>query len=357
MKLARLTISLMLLSGGVIAQDIKVVGSVDQPISLNSTNNLNGAMTSVKHISLLKVELSNKARQKIANRAVAAFKHSQESLPAGDATAPTTIQLGMGSVPVLDQGSYGTCATFSNTAAVDAVLKKGDYISQTCQLELGMYLETNGYNPSGWDGSTGPTVLNQMTAFGVVSKYQQSTNGCGGLNNYPQAGTATAPGTGMLPEDYHAIGEAMDPAIVGWSSVVDSYDVFSDKTSTIALVAKMKTILQAGDRLTFGVLLPLADEGVAGALGKHHVTNDSWVLTPEIVADLKTERNLPGHEMIITGYDDNAVAVDAKGRSYKGFFTLRNSWSQSAGDKGNFYMSYAYFETLVMETQRIRHLS
>ena len=196
-----------------------------------------------------------------------------------------------------------------------------------------------------------------MSAFGVVSKAQQSANGCGGLYAYPPAGTATEPGSAMIPDDYHAISEAMDPNVVGWSSVVDSYNVFNDKTNTVALVNQMKTILQGGDRLTFGVLLPMANEGVAGAVGKHHVTNDSWVLTPEIAADLKKEQNLPGHEMVITGYDDNAVAVDAKGRTYKGFFTLRNSWSASAGDKGNFYMSYGYFETLVMETQRIRHLS
>ena len=61
--------------------------------------------------------------------------------------------------------------------------------------------------------------------------------------------------------------------------------------------------------------------------------------------------------MIIVGYDDDAVAVDQQGRKYQGLFTLRNSWGQSIGDKGNFYMSYDYFKTLADEVQRIRHLS
>ena len=66
---------------------------------------------------------------------------------------PKRILLGMNNVPVLDQGSHGTCVTFAITAAIDAALSKGDYISQLCQLELGTYLEPMGYSVSGWDGS------------------------------------------------------------------------------------------------------------------------------------------------------------------------------------------------------------
>ena len=68
----------------------------------------------------------------------------------------SSIDLGMNNVPVLDQGSHGTCVTFATTAAVDAVLGKGDYVSQLCNLELGATLEQFGYYPSGWDGSFGP---------------------------------------------------------------------------------------------------------------------------------------------------------------------------------------------------------
>ncbi|MGF2339111.1 C1 family peptidase, partial [Acinetobacter baumannii] len=64
-----------------------------------------------------------------------------------------------------------------------------------------------------------------------------------------------------------------------------------------------------------------------------------------------------GHEMIITGYDDNAIAVDDNGREHKGLFTLRNSWGEQFGDKGNFYMSYDYFKVLTIEAQRIRALA
>ena len=118
----------------------------------------------------------------------------------------------------------------------------------------------------------------------------------------------------------------------------------------------VKSALDAGDRLTFGVLLFGLDEGLAGAVGKHHSYNDSWVLTPEIIKDIEAHGEFGGHAMIITGYDDDATAIDSHGRSHKGLLTLRNSWGSQIGDKGDFYMSYDYFKTLTLEIQRIRQL-
>lgn len=61
--------------------------------------------------------------------------------------------------------------------------------------------------------------------------------------------------------------------------------------------------------------------------------------------------------MIITGYDDNAIAVDADGQPHHGLLTLRNSWGEAVGDHGNFYMSYDYFKILAIEVQRIRSIN
>ncbi len=90
---------------------------------------------------------------------------------------------------------------------------------------------------------------------------------------------------------------------------------------------------------------------MVGALGKYSANFDSWVLTPEIVEHIAIKKELPGHEMIITGYDNDAVAIDAHGREHRGLFTLRNSWGSRAGDNGNFYMSYDYFKALAIEAQ------
>ena len=342
----------MLFSAGVVAQDIKIIGQIDIPTHLpNTPSSASSEIPPVVHIALLKVELSAKARQKIEHRAEKVL-HNKTILAIEHTTK---IQLGMNNVPVLNQGSYGSCVTFANAAAIDAILNKGDYVSELCLLQLGRYLEKNGYNPSGWNGSLGGIVLNQMTSFGFINKTLQRSEGCGGLKEYPLFGIDSESNTEMTPVEYHQFSESLD-GIVGWSSVVDNYQVTLDKIELSHTLKEIKSSLIAGERLTFGVLLPDAFKGVAGAIGKHHARYDSWVLTPEIVQDMKSETDLPGHEMVITGYDDDAVALDDHGRTHKGLFTLRNSWGEYIGDKGDFYMSYDYFSALVIETQRIRDI-
>ena len=361
MKLVRWTFLLMLSSAAAVAEDIKVVGGVDlsiQPPSKSFSLRATSKFDTVRHITLLKVELSDKARQKFERRANDAVLKANNTVLAS--TSAKKVQLGMGNVPVLDQGAYGSCVMFAATAAVDAVINKGDYISQLCLLQLGRYLENNAYNPSGWNGSLGSVVLNQMSVFGLVSKAKQTANGCGGLTEYPprNAGGDILPGTEMMPVDYHALSEPMDDDVVAWSPVLDIYQVILDNHNPNTTLSQVKAVLSAGDRLIFVVLLPAVDKGLAGAVGKYHAANDSWLLTPEIVDDLNFADEFPAaHEMVITGYDDDAVAVDDHGRSHKGLFTLRNSWGANIGDKGNFYMSYDYFKTLAMEVQRIRNLN
>ena len=57
--------------------------------------------------------------------------------------------------------------------------------------------------------------------------------------------------------------------------------------------------------------------------------------------------------MIITGYDDEAVVMGPKKEKHKGVLTLRNSWSEEAGDHGNYYMTYDHFKTLTLEASEI----
>jgi hypothetical protein len=128
------------------------------------------------------------------------------------------------------------------------------------------------------------------------------------------------------------------------------------RTDTNKTINEIKAALNEKDRVTFAVLLLDFDLGTMGAVGTHNAQFDTWVLTPEIARDIYSNPLFGGHEMVITGYDDDAVATDAKGRQHKGLFTLRNSWGEQYGDKGNFYMSYDYFKVLVIEAQRIRNL-
>ncbi|WP_133128123.1 C1 family peptidase [Legionella nagasakiensis] len=358
MKLSRLSFLALCISGSVFAQDIEIVGNVKQSVSLPSQHSRSllqvesDIQPAVKQITLLKLQLSDKAQQTFRNRAkLAANKNAGLMF---SAKLPRQVQLGMNNVPVLDQGSHGTCATFANTAAVDAALDKGDYISQLCQLQLGRYFENNAYGPSGWGGSLGPIVLHQMEIFGVVNKAQQKSYGCGGFTDYPSYGAD--PDTEMSLPEYHQISENISQEGFGWSPMLDIYQAVLRETDTSRILNDIKSALHDGERVTFGVLLVDLHLGVVGAVGKHHAGNDTWVLTPEIVRDLEDDVEFAGHEMIITGYDDNAVAIDEHGREHRGLLTLRNSWGKGIGDKGDFYMSYDYFKGLVIEAQRIRDL-
>lgn len=353
MNFSRLAGLTLLVSTAVHAQDIAIVGNITQTIKIPATNKLQvkaNSNGSTKEITLLKVQVSPHAKAIMAQR-VANLSDSKTTLKATQTRLPSHVQLGMNNVPVLNQGVHGTCATFANTAAISAALDKGDYVSQLCQLQLGNYFQTAAYSPSGWDGSWGRFVLSQIEMFGFVSKAQQKANGCAGLTDYPTFTEGSR--SEMTLAEFHPISEAL-PENVAWSPIVDVYQAFLKETDTNKAIQDIKQALNAGDRVTFGILLFDFNLGVMGAVGKHNVANDTWVMTPEIVHDIAFGSDFGGHEMIITGYDDNAIAVDDNGEKYKGLFTLRNSWGDDIGDKGDFYISYDYVKALLIEAQRIR---
>jgi C1A family cysteine protease len=60
------------------------------------------------------------------------------------------------------------------------------------------------------------------------------------------------------------------------------------------------------------------------------------------VPNTSTESLLGGHALVIVGYNDSLKSPDKR---YTGHFIVRNSWGTSVGDKGYFYLPYAYFTT------------
>ncbi len=362
MKLLKIALALMSLSGSLEAQDININGTISRTLKIpmiHSSNTRSPQLLSsekTKQIKLLKIELSEKSKQLFANKAHHALAHINEfsnSALQRSERFPTKIQLGMNDVPVLNQGNHGSCVVFAITAAIDAVLNKGDYISQLCQLQVGNYLEANGYSPSGWNGSIGRSVLSQIESTGIINKQEQTTQGCGGLVDYPI--NSEDPTSSMTLDEFHQLSEPFDHETVSWWTLLDVFDVATTRIDTSETLANVKKSLSNGDRVAFGVLLLDFEYGLMGAVGTKNATYDTWVLTPEIARDIYMKPFFGGHEMIITGYDDNAVAIDDKGRPHKGLLTLRNSWGEQVGDHGNFYMSYDYFVLLVIEAQRIHN--
>ncbi|MCX7089907.1 MAG: C1 family peptidase [Legionellales bacterium] len=339
---------LLLASRLVFAADVQSVGHIELEIPALQSE----VSTSTKTITLDTYELSDKAQRGLEQRM--RRRLTVEQMPRQFITKhahllPRSVQLGMGNVPVLDQGRHGACVIFAATASVDATLNRGKYISQLCLLQLGRYFEKNtSWQSSGWDGlHSSQLVFDRMNQYGVISIENQQHYGCGGVFAYPYE--EDLPESDMPLATYLQYREMLPKNQIVWSSVWSGF--WFDFTSDT--VMKAKEALSKGNRLVVGTLLPRVYLGQAGASGKNHTFDDTWVLTPEIEQGISWFKKIPGHAMIVTGYDDKAVAVDRSGNLHRGLFTLRSSWGPRVGDAGDFYMSYDYFEMLVVEAMQI----
>lgn len=352
-------VGMMLIAHTIFAESITLLGTTQQSISRTRSFQAGKRLATAAHypnpiqqVTLLKVKLSDTAKRAIRARLHSAQSANAMTINASFGHYPRQVQLGMNGVPVLDQGLHGACVLFATTAAVDAVIGQGDYISQLCQLELGTYLQNNSYALSGWDGSLGKFVKGQLEMFGIVPKSTQLANGCAGVTEYPTSGQAVSEELSVF--DYHQMSESLEEHGVTIEPLMLPEQVNASFQDQERLLFKIKRILNQGDRVTMGVFIVGLNRGNVGALGTHHVSNDTWVMTSQSTEDFNDDDQFGLHELIVTGYDDDAIATDASGRISRGLVTLRNSWSDQVGDQGDFYMSYNYFKTFLMEAQHIR---
>jgi Peptidase C1-like family len=302
--------------------------------------------------SLLKVKISKLALRNIKSRIQASNKFSYKTVKG----LPAKQQIGMGHVPVFEQGKHGSCATFANTAAIDAALYDSDYISQLCHLTFGHYLENNGYTYSGWDGSSARYVLSQIELFGIINKTKELEHGCGGLFIYP-LNDIDITDAFIDIKDFHSLSEEIIPRLLQWYPLLDETMEISRLQDAEDLLYKVKKTLLRGDRMTLGMLIPEPLKGCLGASASYQAQDDTWVLDTPLQYKKSLNELIDGHELIITGYDDNAVAIDQNGIQHLGLLTLRNSWGANAGDHGDFYMSYDYFKVFAMEVYVIHKVS
>lgn len=350
-KLASALLFSLIICNPVLASDLTIVGESEHAIALTQANKSLHSSSGTKPVTLFKIELSDHAKHVIHERVIQSLERNAnpDTAPSTKSSLPKKIQLGMNKVPVLDQGQHGTCVTFAVTAALDAALNKGDYISPLCLLQLGRYFENHNGQLSGWDGLWGDVALDRVGRFGVINLKNQRQYGCAGVKEYPYQST---PYSEMPVEDYLQRSEKLSGK-VAWGTMFNEKEVTSNTTDTYKKVNDVKTALNEGMRVSFGVLLPRTDLGTVGAVGWHHYFSDTWVLSYDIAQELEYARYFPGHEMVITGYDDDAVAMDNNGHRHFGLLTLRNSWGAYVADWGDFYMSYDFFNALATEAYKI----
>ena len=162
----------------------------------------------------------------------------------------------------------------------------------------------------------------------------------------------------MLLDEFKQSSENLNQTL-DWQSMLTFSQRFEwDPKSTAeadALLNEVKKTIATkkpsqDSRISFGSLLPVAYCS-AGACARYHAENDTWALTNTIKQD--NDPSFGGHEMVIIGYNDDAIATDNEGAKHQGLLTLRNSWGTDAGDQGNYYMTYDFFKEYVIEVQKI----
>lgn len=354
-KFALNTALILMASQTAFASNVSVVGTIPTVVETNVPQTINYSNISQKPniILLQKVKLSENAKKAFAQRTSHIKNSTFKSLNSAiEPSLPETLDIGMNGTPVLNQGAHGSCVTFANSGALDALIGQGEYVSELCSLTLGNYLAKQDYDyPSGWDGSWGPIVLEQFFKYGIVSMENQKSIGCGGLKSYPLYDPSKT-GKQMSIKKYAALSEAIDDKY-NWQPIINIEDAFKSDYNPNKAIHDIKLELNNDNRVTFGVLLDV-QYGSNGAVGSYHKHNDTWMLTPEIEQDAKDDNIEAGHEMIIIGYDDNAVVKSNNGVINKGLFILRNSWGKSAGDRGNYYMTYEHFKLMALEAQSLK---
>ncbi|WP_367608210.1 hypothetical protein [Legionella sp. W05-934-2] len=341
-----LSLSVLTLSTSIaFASHLEITGQVDVKIPAKDKN---GEQKTYK-FKLPKYNLTPEVRNKIKMK----LKHYpsnvyQQKVPKFAMELPPKVDLGMEGTPVLDQGAHGSCVTFAVSGAINATLGAGDYVSPLCSLELGATLAINDEIPfSGWNGSYGDIVLSQMMTYGVVSKNHQKYHGCAGVFTYPE-------------DDEMSEGRPMDKAeymkasipikdVVQWDMLMSDFGIrLTNQDGMFDPAWMAKEELAKGHRLSIGMLLDV-NYGIAGAVGTHKAYYDTWMITPEIIMDAISGDIYAGHELVVTGYDDNVIVYDDNGYYNKGVFKVRNSWSPYIGDQGDFYITYDHFNIFVGE--------
>lgn len=345
----------------VFASGISIIGTFPAQVETYQPTNTSYAtrIEKQKVILLQSVRLSMSAQKALSTRIEKVKPSIAGSLSVqgfkNKLLLPSRVELGMNHVPALDQGPHGSCVTFAVAGLLDSLIGRADYISELCSLTLGNYLAKNKYNyPSGWNGSSAVIVLNQIFNYGIVPLALEKSVSCGGLASYPVSDYWQEGGS-TTPKEYAAISKSIKGRYE-WHELLSSESAFIEsRYKPSQMLQDVKKALKKGTRITFATLLDV-ERGNNGALGKYRVRHgiDTWMLTPAIEEDIKYRAMHAAHQMIITGYDDNAIVKDSNGYKNKGLLTLRNSWGHFAGDRGNFYMTYDHFKAMVFDAHIIK---
>jgi len=316
----------------------RFVGFHDVTIPIKSDNLIRNSkslesLSGVKTIELMSIVPSESFKEK--NRtAISAIRgidsekdYSNGIYPFNNNTNDSSIDLGMNSVPVLDQGHYGTCVTFASTAALNAIFGINDgIIDQQCILALNNFLGNN-Y----WHGAYGSSqILDPLIEYGTVTK------GTCFNRNYPD------PSQMVSPTLYRTI------------SNIHNTKLFNYNYTGSASLEVVKSALRNRHRVVMGFAVSsnLGPISVIGFNARTPSIIPSNILNLGGLWACKQTHNSTNycegepnaaHQVVIIGFDDSQQLLK-----------IRNSWGSNIGVNGDFYMTYTFFNAMALDHTELR---
>lgn len=328
---------------------------------------LKSSDSSVRTVAALPAKLSPEVFEMQKNRSLLLNKSTRNQNLAFD-NLPSEVNLSMNGVPVFDQGAYGTCVTFAVTAAFDAAINKGDYISQLCLLQLSRNVTQNSYWHSLWEGSSIRTLLSYISQYGIMTTDDQRNGYCNNVKTYPTEYSEKYLKYKLKPSAYysHSVNinkiYRFEPQILFNLTHIYAADNEINRILTIgnnsdgwvspeeSFSAVHKSIAE-GNR----VILEFLFKGNNMRVGIKNTNKDTWFVNAELRSAFDSQHYLTDsddwyyHEVVVYGYDDNATVHSATGESQRGVFYVRNSW----GEEGLEYMTYDYLKLMALEATSI----
>ena len=281
---------------------------------------------------------------------------------------PSEINLTMNGVPVVFQGNYPTCVTFAVTAALNAAINKGDYISQLCLCQLSTNLVQDTYWHSLWDGASIDTVLSHISQHGIINTVDQKKGYCNKVKKYPIDYDEKYTKHKMSTATYHACSVDLlddyriEPQLLFVFAHTYSIDDNPDRILTLGnysdgwvtqdeSFAAVRKSLMEGNRVVMQFLF----KGDLARGGMKQVDNDTWFVSKALRSAFNKVHYFPdspdwySHCVVLYGYNDNIITRNEAGESQKGVFYVRNSWGEEMLE----YMTYDYFKLMSLEATSI----
>jgi len=241
---------------------------------------------------------------------------------------------------VRDQGRRGTCVAFGSTAAIESAVhvSNGNKVNLSEQHAY-WYGETSvGYNGRYTYGLNTADYLQELDASGYELPREKIWNYNPSLQRDDQSGN-------IYPDscDGYSGEECTDFAFQSDEVLIAGIPTYPDPMPNAAAfgLSEATEIGTSAGNLDFGKLLLESDIPLVVAVD---VTNS--FISPDAdgyVTYVAGEASRGGHAMEVAGWVENAdLPAAAPDGSGGGYFVLKNSWGEDAGDCGYFYVPFNY---------------